>query len=292
LTKFLKYSMLFSTILLISTMFAVASAITPEKIPPENYLNVPDPNNPPIPPPVTQESVIVVLASSVGGITNPNSGAYNFDYGTNITLLASPSSGFRFLYWIIRGTYTLGHNIPAINYPENAAADPQWVPAFSSPSEAAQDSLVVSTNPLKIVCGYGYTYVYEPVFAPTTGAPKTSDVIVTLLNSLGGKINPGPGTYYFSNGSAVNLQATPDSGYDFQFWVAVGPNGTLATVKDNPTNINSGYGYAYSYQAMFVPSSSVAPSGGIPLIYLYVIIVVLAIVAAIGVAAALVVRRR
>jgi hypothetical protein len=292
LTKILKYSVLFFIILLIFTTFELASAITPEKIPPENYANVPDPNSPPIPPPVTQESVIVVVASSIGGTTTPNSGAYNFDYGANITLQASPSSGFRFLYWIIHGNYTPGHNVPAINYPENAATDPQWAPTFPPTSEATQDSLVVSTNPLKIICGYGYTYVYEPVFAPTTALPATSNAIVTLLNSLGGNTNPRPGTYYYLNGSTVNIQATPDSGYDFQYWVAVGQDGNPTTINENPMNINCGYGSAYSYQAMFVPTVSAKSSGGIPSGYLYATIVILAVIAVIGVVAALVFRRR
>jgi len=291
LTKILKYSVLFFIILLIFTTFELASAITPEKIPPENYANVPDPNSPPIPPPVTQESVIVVVASSIGGTTTPNSGAYNFDYGANITLQASPSSGFRFLYWIIHGNYTPGHNVPAINYPENAATDPNWVPTFSSPSEVAQDSLVVSTNPLKTICGYGYTYVYEPIFVPTNVAPATSDAIVTITNSIGGKTNPGSGTYYYLNGSTINLKATPDSGFVFKYWVAIGEDGHPTAITDNPTDIICGKGYTYSYQPMFSPIDSEAPSNGIPW-YLYAVIVILAVIAAVAIIAVLLFRRR
>ncbi len=253
---------------------------------------MPDPNSPPIPPPVTQQSVIVVVAASVGGTTNPNPGAYNYDYRVNITLQASPNNGFRFLHWIVRGSYNIPDNIPAINYPENAAADPNWAPTFSSPSVVAQDSLVVSTNPLKIICGYGYTYIYEPVFAPTNTAPATSDAIVNILNSIGGNTSPGAGTYYYLNGSSINLKATPDSGYDFKYWITLVEGEQPITINDNPTDIICGYGYTYSYQPMFAPTGSETPSEGTPTGYLYAIIVILAVIAAIGIASALLFKRR
>jgi hypothetical protein len=291
-----KYSALVLLLLLISVMFAVASVKAQdqpiETIPPEQYPSVPNPYNPPSPPPAPQEVATVVVAASVGGTTNPEPGVYKYNYAATITLEATPSSGFRFLYWTIRGSYTPGHNQPPINYPENAAEDPNWVPTFPSPSQVAEDSLVLSTNPLQIICGYGYTYVYEPVFAPTTAPPATSDAIVNVLDSIGGNTNPTPGTYYYRNGSTINLQATPDSGYTFQYWVAVGEDGHPTTITDNPTNINCGYGYTYSYQAMFAPSEATPASTGIPAEYLYAIIIVLAIIAAIGIGAALMYRSK
>lgn len=252
LVKILKISTLFLLLLLASTtFFAVASVHGQEEIPIEQYPSVPNPNIPPSPPPSPQEVANVVVAASVGGTTNPEAGAYKYNYGDTITLEATPNSGFKFLYWTIQGIYTPGHNIPPVNYPENAAEDPNWAPVFPSPSEVAKNSLITSTNPLQIICGYGYTFVYQPVFASTTAAPAASDAIVKVLDSLGGTTNPGPGTYYYANGTTINLQATPASGNTFVNWVATGTDGHSTTINDNPTNIICGYGYTYSYQAMF-----------------------------------------
>ena len=113
------------------------------------------------------------MAASAGGTTNPEPGAYVYNYGATIQLQATANAGFKFLYWTISGSYTPNHNQPPINYPENAEADPEFVPTFPSPATVAQDSLITSTNPLTIICGYGYTYVYQPIFIPTSAAPST-----------------------------------------------------------------------------------------------------------------------
>jgi hypothetical protein len=227
-----KYSTIVLLFLLVSTMSAVAvngQDQPTDQIPIDQYPPVPNPIVTPAPP-ATGEVANVVVAASAGGTTDPAPGAYQYSYASTITLKATPNSGYRFLYWTISGAYTPGHNQPPINYPENAAADPEWVPTFPSPASAAQDSLVISTNPLKIICGYGYTYVYQPVFIPTTAAPSTSDAIVNVLDSVGGTTNPGAGTYHYTNGSTIKLQATPDSGNQFVYWVAVGADGHPTTI--------------------------------------------------------------
>jgi hypothetical protein len=294
LTK-VKYSALVLLILLTSAMFALVSVKAQdqpiETFPPEQYPSVPNPYNPPSPPPAPEEVATVVVAASAGGTTNPEPGVYKYNYAATITLEATPNSGFRFLYWLISGAYTPGHNQPPINYPVNAEEDPDYVPDFPSPSEVAEDSLILSTNPLQIICGYGYTYVYQPVFAPTTPPPATNDAIVTVLDSVGGSTNPTPGTYTYRDGSTINLQATPDSGYTFQYWVAVGEDGHPTILTDNPAGITCGYGYTYSYQAMFAPSDAAQVSTEIPA-YIYAIIIVLVIIAVIGIGAALMYRSK
>jgi hypothetical protein len=281
-----KYSTLIMLILLATAMFSVvivAAQDAPiEVIPTDQYPIVPNPNNPPSPPPTSQQNAIVVVAASGGGTTNPLPGAYTYGYGATITLQATASDGFKFQYWVIRGTYNLGNNVPPIQYPDNSATDPAWVPVFPSQSTVSQDSLVTSTNPLKVICGYGYTYVYEPVFVPTTPAPATSDAIVVVLNSIGGNTNPEPGTYHYLSNSTINLHATPKSGYTFSYWIAEGQDGHPTTFTDNPTNIVCGSGYTYTYQAMFTPTGTATSSSGISVEYYYAIIAVLAVIAVIA----------
>ena len=243
-------------------------------------------------PPLSSETAIVAVIASTGGTSDPTPGTYTYNYGDTITLEATPDSGFKFLYWIICGTYTPGHNIPPINYPENAYQDPNWAPSFPPQSTLTEDNLVTSTNPLSIKCGYGYTFAYQPVFAPITpSANEGNDAVVVVLDAIGGSTNPSPGTYRYTDGSTISLTATPDNGYDFVYWVAVGEDGHPTTIDDNPTNINCGYGYTYSYQAMFAPLGAVQPAAGVPIEYLAAI-VVLVIIAVIAIGAALMYRGR
>jgi hypothetical protein len=279
-----KYSALALLVLLAFAMLPLVSgqAQDPpiEIIPPR--FPVPDPNAVPDPPAEDEEAAIVVIAASAGGTTDPEPGTYKYAFAATITLEAMPNSGYRFLYWSISGSYTPGHNQPPINYPVNFEEDPDWVPDFPPLSEANEDSLTLSQNPLQIVCGYGYTYVYQPVFVPTTTqTPTTNVAVVNVLDSVGGSTNPTPGTYTYMEGSTIDLQATPDSGYTFLYWVAVGEDGHPTTLVDNPANIECGYGYTYSYQPMFAPEGTTQDSMGIPAEYLYAIIVALAVIAVI-----------
>jgi hypothetical protein len=252
----------------------------------------PNPRNLPSPPPATNTAVVAVIAST-GGTSDPAPGTYTYNYGDTITLEATADSGFKFQYWVISGNYAPGHNVPPINYPEQAESDPNWVPDFPSQATVTEDSLVTSTNPLNIICGYGYTFAYQPVFTPVTptGSTEGNDAVVVVLDALGGSTDPDPGTYRYLDGSTISLTATPDDGYDFQYWVAVGEDGHPATIDDNPANIICGYGYTYSYQAMFAPSGTTQPATGVPIEYLAVIIV-LVIIAVIAIGAALMYRGR
>jgi hypothetical protein len=291
MSKLGKFSAIVFLIALVAAMLACAVASAQDEIT-DQFPQVPNPNVTPTPP-ATAETAIVVVAASVGGTTTPATGTYTYNYGDTINLQATPNSGYKFAYWTISGSFTPGHNVPPINYPEQAINDPEFVPTFPSPSQAAENSLVTSTNPLNVICGYGYTFVYQPVFAPsnvtvtpTTNNPppaNSSVAIVNVINGVGGTTNPGPGTYTYENGKTISLQATADSGNSFAYWVVTGQDGHPVTVTDNPTNIDCGYGYTYSYQPMFAATDTSSTNDqGIPNTYLYVIIVVLVIIAIAG----------
>jgi hypothetical protein len=255
------------------------------------YEQVPNPQVLPSPP-ETEEVAIVAVVASVGGTTDPEPGVYEYPYGETINLEATPNEGYRFAYWLIRGQYTPGHNQPPINYPENYEADPDWIPDFPDPSEVAEDSLTSSTNPLNIICGYGYTYSYQPVFTSISAPDPGDNAVVIVLDAAGGTTNPGPGTYTYLPDESVSLSATADDGFEFQYWVATGAEpGHDAVLVDSSLDITCQAGYTYSYQPVYRPTDSTVPSdGGMPAEYLYAIIVVLAIIAVIGIAAALMYR--
>ena len=281
LSKLLKYSTISLLIILTSTiLLATTNAQDDDAFFPTR------PNFPPSPP-ATEEEAITVIVPALGGTTNPEPGEYTYTFGDTFKLEATPNSGFRFQKWIISGEYTPGHNIPAITYPFLVdPEDPNYIPDFPSASSSQTDSLVTSTNPLTVICGYGYTYVYQPVFVPTTTPPTTNNAVVVILDSLGGSTNPTGGTYNIAEDTSIQIAATPEQGYEFDSWVAETEGETPVQLTDNPLSIECGFGYTYEYQAMFRPIGAATTEEAIPL-YIYAIIGVLAIIAVIGVGAAL-----
>ena len=290
LSKLAKYSALFLLVMLAST---VTLSLGPTANAQDEGTYPPNPRALPSPPPSSETAIVAVIAST-GGTSDPAPGTYTYNYGDTITLTATPDSGFKFLYWIICGTYTPGHNIPPINYPENAYTDPNWTPSFPPESTLTEDNLVTSTNPLSIKCGYGYTFAYQPVFTPVLGTPPSEDnAVVVVLSATGGTTDPGPGTYTYLPDQTIDLEATPDSGFDFQYWIATGTvPGHDAILLDSKLAINCQAGYAYSYQPVFTPVGSTTSGGGVPAEYFYAIIIILVIIAVIGIGAALMYRGR
>jgi hypothetical protein len=125
-----------------------------------------------------------------------------------------------------------------------------------------------------------------------TKAQTSTQAVVVLLSSVGGTTSPAPGNYTYDNGTFIVFSAVPDNGFAFQYWIVSGaytpghtgnqigytvdpdtgaliplPHpGTLTgidalTFTTNPANITCGYGYTYSYQAVFAP---VASTGATP----------------------------
>ena len=93
---------------------------------------------------------------------------------------------------------------------------------------------------------------------PNTNTAAT----VVILPSAGGTTNPAPGTYLLADASHYNIQAVPNSGWQFSHWTICGTNAIHGSSPvnwnptDNPYNVNHGYGDVYRYQAVFVPIGS------------------------------------
>jgi hypothetical protein len=127
----------------------------------------------------------------------------------------------------------------------------------------------------------------------TFTASAQSDVAtVVVLPSVGGTTNPVAGTYEYANGTIIQLSATPDAGYAFHYWIVSGDvtpghqpgrtnmvidpetgeiiaNFTLPPaltaidsliIDTNSINITCGYGYTYTYQAVFTAPTDIPPT--------------------------------
>ena len=234
----------------------------------------------------------VIVMPTPGGTTDPAPGEYTYNNGTNIVLRAIPDAGYKFSYWVISGNLFAGHT------PSTAQAlqilDPDtgevigYFPTITTPS--ASDSLTFTDNPTNITCGYGYSYIYTAIFSSISGpspAPGSTDAVVIVMPTTGGTVTPAAGMYTYSNGTKIPISATPNSGYEFKYWLVTGDvipghntkysiiaddNGNVVgqiprpsvsgidstTFTANPAQITCGYGYTYTYTAIFGPVSATA----------------------------------
>lgn len=294
-----KYAAVFATVLLISMATGLTLSVVLAQEPPPTDQTIPAPNqfppNIPLPAQGAQQAYVTVVAA-VGGTTSPPPGVYAYPTGDWFNLTAVPYQGFKFMYWTISGSYLPGHNLPPIVYPN--PVPPDWVPDLPNAATAGWDSLITSQNPLNVICGYGYNYQYQPVFAAVSTGNPGNNTIVTLIEAIGGtsKVIAGsvsdnsPGTYYFASGQNLTLEATSNDGYAFAYWIAKGPIDT--TIVDNPADISCQSGTSYSYQPVFVPHNAPAAEPGIPATTFYAIVIVLVIIVVIVLAVALMYRSR
>jgi hypothetical protein len=243
-----------------------------------------------------EATVVVLVSPEEGGTTDPAPGTYIYQDGEVDILTATPNDGYEFVHWIIQGGYENENNLPPLIYP----IDPNTgEPITSIPlpnrvaSTVTYESIIVTQNPLAIVCGYGYTFSYTAVFIPTSPTDRTEAVVV-VKESPGGTTNPGPGTYTFTEGSSITITATPSEGYEFHYWTSTQQGDTMHPfiIVDNPVAPTCGIGYTYEYQPIFTTEGTTTTTGGIAPEILYAIIIVLAIIAVIAIAAALMYRSK
>jgi len=199
------------------------------------------------------EVATVVIQPSVGGTTDPVSGTYTYVNGTEFVLTATPDTGYTFQYWVVSGDYTPGHDGPTqVTYIIDEETG-EVIGSIPRPGSTGVDSLVFTNNPANISHGYGYTFVYQAVFAPITeptpapeptpATPTNDTAIVIIEPSIGGTTNPAAGTYAYPNGTNFVLTATPNAGYTFQYWIVNGNTtaghlpGQVSVITDDEGNV-------------------------------------------------------
>ena len=243
--------------------------------------------NPAPPPPVPPYGASgVIMLPAAGGTTNPTPGTYFYTNSSTLTLIATPYQGFRFLRWVIQGSTVSADNVPPIYLPDNET-DITGLPPPAQYGEST--TLTLSSNPLYMLCGYGYTYSFQPVFEPVA-LVGTGQALVIILNSIGGTSNPKPGTYTYTSETEVTLTATASEGYTFQYWVAKTADDPHLILVENPTLIHTPSSTAYSYQAIFAPTGS--NIAGIPTETFYIVVAVLVVLVVVATAFALYMRSK
>jgi hypothetical protein len=247
----------------------------------------------------TTDQAIVVILPSAGGTTDPAPGNYTYNNGDTINLTAMPDDSFQFSYWIISGEFTPGHTTGTVGFfTDPDTGEIIQLPNPTAPSAVDSLVVAKSLLNITCGFGYTYNYqaVFAPVSSNpiTTPPPQTSPATnakqgVVILPSIGGTTSPAPGSYSYDNGHVLTLSATPNANFTFHYWIVTGSytpghlaqpqyipdiTGQFPTVPSNiytaptqdsvvfatnPASITCGYGYTYTYQAVFDPVGKTVP---------------------------------
>jgi hypothetical protein len=140
----------------------------------------------------------LTLSSTEGGrVTAPGEGVFTYPFCTEVSLVATPNYGYRFVNWT------------------GDVRDVVDVNSASTIITSMQGDWVIRAN-------------FEPI-----PAGKFS---LTASSGAGGSVtSPGEGSFLYDAGTVVNLVAAADSGYKFVNWT--GDVGTIANVNLPATTI-------------------------------------------------------
>jgi hypothetical protein len=122
----------------------------------------------------------LIISSTAGGsVTTPGEGFFLYDVGWNVSLVATPASGYHFVNW--SGDVGTVANV-------NAAS-----------------------TTITMYGHYSITANFEAIPAVQYS--------LTVSSTAGGSVTtPGEGIFYCGSGTVFNLVATPDAGYRFGTW--------------------------------------------------------------------------
>lgn len=233
--------------------------------------------------------LISAVASPSDGGTLSGGGTYN--YGTNIFLNATPAAGYSFLYWsengaqisensfynlTVKANRTLVANFGKITYFGSISATA--VPAaggnvsgggtYAYGSVATIDATpnngynfsswsvngtIVSTNP-----AYSFTVDGNRMLTANFTI-RTHSVYVTASPAGGGSASGG-GTYNY--GSVVNLNATPNAGYNFVSWTENGSQVSTSSFFSFTVNSNRTIVANFSNNTTYTVLASANPPAG------------------------------
>lgn len=187
-----------------------------------------------------QGDATVVVLDAIGGTVALDPAGPTYSDGTEVTFTATPTGdAWVFVNWIV---------------------------------VTDNETVTYTDNPVTITVEGGVTYVIQANIQPIRPVPTdtqlpdlTTAAIVVVYVSGGGTTNPVPGIYALANAQSFDLTAIANSGWKFSHWVISGdttdhggaPVDLLPTA--NPYNVNHGYGYTFSYQAVFIPVESTQP---------------------------------
>lgn len=213
----------------------------------------------------------LTIISTVGGTTNPTPGPHTYSEGSAIVVEAIASSGYIFSHWLATlpdGTTQtetvnpLNGTMPAGNTTLEAHFVPLFILTISTTTGGTTNPIPGDYNyaegmtvNAQAIPDTNYVFSYWLATLPDGKTDKYTDnplvgtmpagnttleahfvtyYTLTVATTVGGYTDPLPGQYSYLEGSAVNITAIPNEGYNFDHWLVKYPDGSTATDTTNP----------------------------------------------------------
>jgi uncharacterized repeat protein (TIGR02543 family) len=207
-------------------------------------------------------------AGDVGGTANISTGNHLYNENTVVTLEAQPKTGYRFSYW--QGDVADPNNATTtitMNADKTVILHFEPIPQYSIIIGPPADPSMGTTNPgpgtyvlyegqtltIQATPNPGYRFVNwnndpsltSPTITVTANSNKTyvpifeidDDVVLTVeVNGASrGNVVPSVGNHNYNYGDVINLEATPNNGYRFNYWTGdvVDMNSAVTTITMN-----------------------------------------------------------
>jgi preprotein translocase subunit YajC len=224
----------------------------------------------------TSEYDLTISSTAGGNVTEPVEGTHTYDKGTEVTLVATPDSGYRFVEWtgdvdtiadVEDATTTIavndGYSITAnfIKQQYDLTTSSTDGGNVTTPGEGTfphDEGTVVNlvgtpSAGYRFVNWTGNVGTIANVNAATTTITMNGDYSITanfvavydlnISSTTGGSVTtPVEATSTHDKGTVVNLVASPASDYQFIYWT--GDVGTIADVGAATTTITMNGDYS------------------------------------------------
>jgi hypothetical protein len=189
----------------------------------------------------------LTITTTAGGTTNPAPGTYTYASGSSVNVTATPYNNYKFVRWVLdgsnvtdnpitvqmNGNHTLNAVFMLLTYRLTIVSSTGgttdlgpgvhiYTNGTSASVTAIPDTYHVldywlldgnkagSSNPFMILMMDDHTL--QPIFAHV-------NYTLTISATTGGTTNPLPGTYTYSGGTTVAVNAISGAGYRFDHWV-------------------------------------------------------------------------
>lgn len=132
------------------------------------------------------------------------------------------------------GVYTIGDNVTVTATPNTGYAFVNWTDA--------NNSVVSTANPYTFVAATNVTLTANFSENTTPQDPDSAMVTIAVNDATMGTVTPAPGTYMIPDDSVLTLTATAVSGYHFLQWNVTyyyNDNAQTQTFTDNPLNLSN-----------------------------------------------------
>jgi uncharacterized repeat protein (TIGR02543 family) len=183
----------------------------------------------------------LTIAAGIGGTTDPVSGTYTYDSGTQVSIAAIPNTGYRFSGWSGDATGTTNPIAVTMDSNKSIAANfiRQYTLTIATGTGGTTDPVpgtyiydLGTEVSVKATPNTGYRFdkwtgditgTTNPITITMDGnksisAGFTRQYKLTIATGSGGTTDPAPGTYTYDSGAQVSVKAMPNSGYQFSGW--------------------------------------------------------------------------